>query len=474
MAVDKTRIGGIVIGVNVLLAAIWWLVPLGMYGVFDDGLFYGSIARNLVYEAGDSIWDFKVSNTLDPQFNGHPPLSFWVQALFFRVLGDVYWVERVYSLFLAGWALLGLAACWRLFEPQGRRLPLLFWLSISIVGWCFGNNLLENLLTVCTITAVYLLVRQAQENRNNWLWIVLAGAFVVAAVLTKGPVGIYPLSVPVLYALTVAPSRWKRALVESVLLLVLVVGSYCLLITLSPRAALYFNNYWELQLVGSLSGKYNFAEGRLSVLRSLFEEFLPPLLSGLALLGSARYLKLPTTVISKKVVLFWFLLALAASLPLMISPKQLRFYIVPSMGWYALAWALFCWPSFLALAKYTQAWYRRRRALQVVLGVGIIGCFVLSVFNIGKNSRQEALMSDVRAIGAVVPLHSEVYIPNNIYRNWGLHGYFYRYFYIDLTTTYNKQPYAVGYKGEALDWRIYQSQLDSLEVLELYRHPTEE
>lgn len=469
MAVNRTSKVGIVIGVNVLLAAIWWLVPLWMYGVFDDGMFYGSIARNLVYDAQATIWDLKVSNTLDPQFNGHPPLSFWLQALFFWVLGDVYWVERVYSLFLALCTMGLLVACWRLFEIKGSRLALLFWLTISIVGWSFGNNVLENLLTVCTLAAVYCLVLAARRTTYQWLFVALGAIGIGAAVLTKGPVGLYPLAVPLGYAFLLESARWKRAFVETVLLVFFLVAGYFLLITTVPRAALFLERYWDLQLMGSLTGQDSLAPHRFYILQALLEEFLPALIIGLVLHGGVSYFKLSTIVRNKKAILFCLWVALCASLPLLISPKQLRFYIVPAMGWYALAWGLFCWPAFLVLVEYSRGrWKRTRLFFQGLLGVGLISCIIMSGLNQGGNARQEALLSDTRTIGTLLLPHQEIQISYSLFKRWSLHGYFYRYYYIDLNTVYKEQTYILVPKGEGLTRSNYRKKELDLEVLELY------
>ncbi|MGH1334807.1 MAG: ArnT family glycosyltransferase [Aureispira sp.] len=469
MAVNRTRTVGIVIGINVLLAAIWWLVPLWMYGVFDDGMFYGSIARNLVYDAQESIWDLKVTNTLDPKFNGHPPLNFWLQAFFFKLLGDVYWVERIYSFVLAMGAMGLLVACWRLWEKDGARLGLLFWLSISIVGWSFGNNLLENLLTVCTVAAVYFLVLAAHRPRQGWFFVFLSGCCIVAAVLTKGPVGLYPLAAPIGYAFIVERSRWKRAIVETLFLCFLVVASYFLLITISPRASVFFERYWELQLVGSLTGQDSLAVHRFYILQALIEESLPALLVGLFLQRLVHYFKLATSPINKKAVLFWLWMGVCASLPLLISPKQLRFYIVPAMGWYALAWGIFNWPVFLALIEHTKTWKRSKMLLAGLVWLGVSGCLLLSFYNKGDNARQTDLLNDTKIIGGIMPSHSTLHILPSLYNKWNLHAYFYRYYYIDLTTVYQEQKYVAVPKGAVYDRSIYKKEVVGLKTLDLYK-----
>lgn len=468
MAANRRKKIGIVVSINLLLAAIWWWLPLWMYGVFDDGMFYACIARNLVYDAQETIWDLKVSNALDASFNGHPPLNFWVQALFFKLLGDVYWVERVYSLFLALCSMGLLLACWRLFRQEGARLAVLFWLTIPIVGWCFGNNLLENLLTVWTAGAVYSLAAAAQQERPQWYWIALALGCLCAAAMTKGPVGLFPLAVPFGYALLVDRKRWKYALWTTLSLLMGLVGAYFLLTTLSPRGAAFLARYWDLQLVGSLTGQDSLAPHRFYVLQSLIEEFLPALLIGLVLQCTAYYLKLTTAKIPKQHVFFWLWVAVCASFPLLISPKQLRFYIVPSMFWYALAWGLACWPALVALVEYSQSWIRRQQFLKIILGLGLLGCLIMGYQNAGKNAREVALLGDVRTIGALAERHSTIHISASLYKKWNLHAYFYRYYYIDLNTVFQEQSYMLAPKEEDFARPGYRKSTLELQALQLY------
>lgn len=470
MAVSRARSGGIVIGLNVLLAAIWWLIPLWMYGTFDDGVFYGSISRNLVYDAQATIWDLKVSNTLDPQFNGHPPFGFWVQALFFWWWGDVYWVERVYSLLLALSAMGIWVACWRLFQKEGAALGLLFWLSISIVGWSFGNNLLENLLTVLTGAAVYSLVRAAQSSSaKTWAWVLLGGLCIGGAVLTKGPVGLYPLVVPVGYAFFVDKSYWKKAVLATGGLLFILAAIFFVIINSSPRAALFLGRYWELQLLGSLTGQDSLAPHRFYILQSLVEELIPPLIVGIVLKAVVHYFKLPQKETPKKTVFFFLFIAFCASFPLLISPKQLRFYIVPSMAWYALAWGLFCWPALEAWIEYSKKWKVAKWVMQVVIVAGIGGCVVMSILNKGKNAREVELLTDIRKIGGLLGKQKTLHITNALYSEWDIHAYFYRYYYIDLTTTYKEQPYILSQQEEGYERLGYQEKELGLKQLKLHK-----
>src|SRR3954466_8114656 len=95
---------------GVFLAAT---VPrLAHRGMFVDGVTYASIARNLA-EGRGTFWDLSYTATLYPHFREHPPLGFWLQSLWFRVLGDHLFVERVYAITVAAVTAVLIAAVWR-------------------------------------------------------------------------------------------------------------------------------------------------------------------------------------------------------------------------------------------------------------------------------------------------------------------------------------------------------------------------
>ena len=88
------------------------LPRLAQRGMFVDGVTYASIARNLS-EGRGSFWSPSYTATIYPQFHEHPPFGFWLQSLWFRVLGDHLFVERAYSLAAALGTALLIALIWR-------------------------------------------------------------------------------------------------------------------------------------------------------------------------------------------------------------------------------------------------------------------------------------------------------------------------------------------------------------------------
>ena len=212
--------------------------------MFVDGVTYASIARNLS-EGRGSFWSPSYTATIYPQFHEHPPLGFWLQSLWFRVLGDHGYVERAYALAAAAGTAWLIAVIWRRLNtragpedrPAGGRPPGasqrrgtgrgLRVAAGAVVDPCSGRLVGDR--------------RQPARNEpvaaddgggcRGWLrrrsprrpvasagWGIVSGVCVVAAALTKGPVGLFPLAAPVMFWMISGPRRasaplggqWRR------------------------------------------------------------------------------------------------------------------------------------------------------------------------------------------------------------------------------------------------------------------------
>ena len=154
-----------------------------------DGLWYDTISRNLSAGIG-SFWRPIVTPTLSvPFFADHPPLVFGIESLFFRVLGDHWWVGKFYGFFTLLLAALLIVALWRAaggFVGDGW-LPLLFWLSAPLITWSFSNEMLENTMLLFQLGAALAFVKASSSHgtRGDALS-VLAGALLFGGVMCKG------------------------------------------------------------------------------------------------------------------------------------------------------------------------------------------------------------------------------------------------------------------------------------------------
>ncbi|MBN4049784.1 glycosyltransferase family 39 protein, partial [Bacteroidales bacterium AH-315-N07] len=173
-------------------------------GMFMDGLLYATIARNLSEGIG-SFWNLSLTNTLYSAFREQPPLVFGIQSLFFKIFGDYLLVERLYSLSTAIVGGILIVSIWKKILkspeelPKLAWLPLLFWVMIPLTFWCSANNMLENTLSIFTTGAVFMIISGMNPGRYSFLLISLSGIMITGAFLSKGLIGLFPLSAIAIY-----------------------------------------------------------------------------------------------------------------------------------------------------------------------------------------------------------------------------------------------------------------------------------
>jgi 4-amino-4-deoxy-L-arabinose transferase-like glycosyltransferase len=432
-----------------LLIVICWLLPFWMIGMFDDGVFYACISRNLATEPGSSIWDLKVGNFIDPAFNGHPPMAFWMQAIFFRLIGDYFWVERFYSLLMGFLSLFLIVKIWQFFSDRYSNLPIFFWLLIPAVGWAYMNNILENTLTVFALAAVWALIAYEKGKIGKWFALLTATIMIFAALLTKGPTALFPLVLPIIYAIVFNKNRIAKGFLHTAIMTVLLMALLFFLFYFDKRALLFFQVYAKLQLWGSLT-ESTASGGRFQLFLTLFQEMILSLV--VLLIGYVLFVKKVVLESgNKKAALFFLLIAFSASLPLMISPKQGGFYLVPSYPFFALFFGILVSQYYFCLKERLKPFKKLGYTINLILITACFVFFIISLTNFGKYSRNKDLLADVFQIGKIVPEHSEIYLSPELYSNWKLHAYMYRYFYIDLPTVYKKQEFAIFSKKAPLN-----------------------
>lgn len=292
------------------LVALSILVTFGQllrFGMFGDGLQYALIALNLSEGIG-SFWD---PQDVGP-FRDQPPLGLWLQSLWFRALGDGLWVERLHSLVVTHALVLATPL---VLHRAGVRVPpwpflLLMWANPHL-HWVAQNNVLEPTMALFALGAVGCSIGACKQDRPGLS--ALAGLLVLAAVLTKGPAGLFPLAVPVFL---------RRPKQLAVMLGALLFPAAALLLYGPARA--FALDYAQAQLLPALAGTRDPAPHRFFLATAFLQDFGPPLGVGvLAWLAAGR----PALTSARLPAL----IALAAALPLLVSPKQARWYLVPAI-----------------------------------------------------------------------------------------------------------------------------------------------
>ncbi len=413
-------------------------------GMFMDGLIYASVSRNLANGVG-SFWNLHFTESLAPQFQGHPPLVMGIQSLFFRIFGDHFYVERLYSL------LIGLLNGFLIFLITNKSfilnktivsseelsnikkyswVSLLFWITIPLVAWSYSNNLLENTMLSFLLISTYLLI--ISFNKYRFLMLITASFSLFLALMSKGFVALFLWSFVPIYWLILRQMKFKRAFIDTIIVIIFTILPLALLLTFSPKAYETLMAYIDVQIVSSLSIT-NSDKNRFEIIFKLFNELLPVLI---ILLLSFLFLiikkeKLKPYLKYKKEVLFFILIGLSASLPIAISLKQRGFYLTTSFPFFVIGFALLIIPF---LQKKTSD---LKFLSNKIIKFSIIGLFFVSIFaNIyfwDTTQRDNNKVYDVKKVCEIVPENTTISICEQTYYDWSLHGYFARFSNISIS-----------------------------------------
>lgn len=422
-----------------LLAAFLLLPSVATVGMFMDGAIYASISRNLAGGVG-SMWALHFSDGLFPVFREHPPLVFWLQSLFFRVLGDGYLTERAYDLVVllitaglirALWLALArapglesLAAYW--------WLPLLLWVVVPKWSWTYRNNVLESTLALFCLLAVLLIFTglRARNRRKAVVFAVAAAVSALLAFLSKGPVALFALAAPVLLLPALANIEWQRVLI----LLGVLCGGFAVLsgaLLAWPDAREMLTFYWQKQVLG----RAGVSNADIGMLLELAKKLAPMLLvlAGLRLWtwrdGAAEGWKTARGPAAAMLAT-----GVAASLPLMLGDLDSAHYLVPALPFFALGFGLF------GAAMLDNAGKRVRTTLEAspasafrlaAAGVAVV-ILVVTLGRLGEVRKNEDYHAFLARVAEVAGEGSTVGVDGALYDDWYLHAIAQRHHRISL------------------------------------------
>lgn len=355
--------------------------------MFFDGVFYSAIARNLS-EGFGSFWEPAVDLTRQG-FREHPPLGFWTQSLAFMIFGDSRLVDHGYSylMLLLQTLLIGLLV--RL-TPSNRAswslsvVCQLCFLAFPITAWSVRSGQLENTLVVFTLASVVLFLCGFQNKRARmiqYLLLLCSGLACVAAFFVKGPLGLYPLFLPFCFALAFfRKDSWSRVLSKSLIFFFgAALGFIAVLV--DPAARGYLEAYLDQQLFASLSGAREISLPYARILIRLIAELCVPFSLGALVIGyffvrqykkSDRLSALASSFmgsLKQPDFVFFLAIALSASLPLVVSPKNRPWFLTLSLPFFAISLGLFFHKIFASLKLPS---FNEKRVLVTLFSVAIL------------------------------------------------------------------------------------------------------
>ena len=410
-------------------------------GMFFDGLDYASISRNLALGRG-TAWQTNYSQTLFSVFYEHPPLLFWLQSLFFR-FSESFFVEKIFSAAVFVLTLVLLLRLVGMLLPKKHDAAVLVtacsvlpWVLYSTTAFVHSNNMLEGLMGLFALAATLVLIAEAQSRKRliRGLCLATGALLIVAAVLTKGIPGFFPIVVPFAYRLCITRARLWRGLFVSGLVLVCVAGGLALLFWTQADARDFLQHYWSQQVMGSISGALSSGQQPnppLTLLIYLLDIMLPSLiLLGAVLIGRRRKAEVWREFLPA--ALFMGFVALCASLPIAVSHRLSRYYLAPSMLFYAPALgfaAVALWPSDPATVMLKKRGWQRVCVAMAATVVLLVAWLSLTW---GTPRRDEACFELMSLLRDEEVWDETVEVSPSLDSEWALRCYMQRYLRISV------------------------------------------
>ena len=402
-------------------------------GMFIDGITYAVVARNMALGFG-SLWAPSFSDTIYSVFHEQPPLGMALQSLAFRLFGDHFSVERSYSLVVFALNGLLVAGLWRRLLPRSYDwLPIVIWMVPSVVTWAVINNMLENTQAVFTNVACYALLSTAASSRMRSVMLaVVAAISVAAAVLVKGPVGLFPLALPVLMQILPRSARPRDPhVVWSTFAASLAAVAAVLIASDGPREAM--GAFIRSHLTPALAGDRGVGPLGWDFSRHLALGIWMRMAVVAAVVWLIWWIRRrgDRTPLPWRAAAFFFATALAASLPILVSPVLAGHYFVPSMPLFALAFASVTLPAIAAYRSQPRSLsWRVPTTVSAFLTVATVG--IIAIHG-SLEIRNRELVGDLHAIRGVAPAGVTVGSCPDTAAEWGLLNYLQRFYRISVS-----------------------------------------
>jgi hypothetical protein len=311
-------------------ALFCYLAPdLGSQTMALDGLAYANVAKLLASGEG-SFWALPYFDLSVPVFYDHPPLGIAIMQWWMQLFGLGFWAEKLLAA-VTILVVIGLLMLLIQVTRSAQVLPVPTWWVVTAFvlmptsTYVLKNNFLDSLLLVPTLVGVIC----------GWLawkrkaYAILLGISALVAVLIKGPMGLFTIAaVPA--GLWWYHARFVGALqIGAIASAAFVIGIALIALT-NPASFEFASHYFEDQVIASIVGDRPAEHGRLYLIGQLS---LNLLVSGVVLFAAIRTFK------AQRLAGFWLTIALAAALPLLISARQYRHYLLPALPFFALALA---------------------------------------------------------------------------------------------------------------------------------------
>ncbi|MBL0309187.1 MAG: glycosyltransferase family 39 protein [Bacteroidetes bacterium] len=441
----------------IAISCLYWLPFLLAKGMFLDGVCNALYAVNLA-EGTASFWAPKSNYIGNPSAWGSAPLSIYILSVLYKCFGNYFFIEKIYSL-ICGFIQMALIAwAWKLcFDKNDERgkygwFPCLLWLASPLTGWCYSNNLMENSMSIFTTSSIVVWLLYLRNQQIQYA--VAGGILIFLALLSKGPVGLFPLAAPLVFMLMnkniIRQRFFYFTFVQAFVFFLVFVVVFSME---APQT--FLHQYLDVQLRPAL----NHQNGGIS-----FEIILQLLLALLPIFGAVIIVVLYTAIkkddslLSRNdknlIGLSFLLIGLTASIPIMMSTKQSKFYLLPSLSIFSLGFSLLLLPALkksMDLFDRYPLRYKILSATKFLSASIIILCIVLCINNRGIYSRDKALLNDLAEMQTLTGDGAILRGPWELNSEWHLFSYLSRLYKIKICMPDSEieTNYYITYSGKS-------------------------
>ncbi|HTB07047.1 MAG TPA: glycosyltransferase family 39 protein [Bacteroidia bacterium] len=410
-------------------------------GMFPDGVLYAAVSHNLVEHKG-TIWFPYFDNIMFPFFYQKPPLTFGLQAIFFKFLGHSIYVERIYSFLTAITSAALIVILWRRLDIATEKtkkiswLPVLLWIIVPICCWSYRNNMVENTMGVFSLLAVIFMYEGSKDKDWKFFYLIGGGVCVILGYLCNGNAALFPLTIPILYYVIHRPSYSPFKLTWLMLIAILTPLLIYGILIVNNHIYESIHAYQHERMLNSIENEAVAHSKFYALAQLFFVELIGPLIITAAIVLGTKtlaYWKDKENAPQLKTAILFLSIGFSASLLVLFSDEQRVYYLVPSFPYYAIAFAIIAGEGLMkSLDKFiTTSIFKVFSILSIVI-VG--GALVFSFSMIGKTNRDKEMLHDVYIFGKLIPPDTVVRVYRPTWQEWQLHNYFVRHFNISLAS----------------------------------------
>ncbi len=422
--------------------------PLIQDGVFMDGMLYISVGKNLSEGIG-TFWNQSFSKTCMFEYHEQPPLYGGLISVFFKVFGDSIYTERLFCFSFLIATYFVLIKFWKLLitdsvNTKHSWLPVFYFSIIPVVFWAFQNHVEETVMVLFDLSAVYFIYYSIEKDNHEYFYLFVSAFFIYLASLTKGLQGLFPLAaLPLCWIIHPKRNKLKQTIIQSVFICICFVILYLFTFLIFKDAYGSFEKYFSIRLVNTFNHVGATTEDRFYLLFKLMLELIPLVVLTILLFFFAKKKSMVSQSNEVKTNFIWLLLiGLSGSLPLMITLEQRGFYLVTSMPFFCLAFALLSFNYFTSLLQNTKFSVSISTVLKSISVILFLCSFMYFILSFGKIKRDKELLHDVYLCKTFMQKGEVVGIPGEMWNDWNIQTYMVRHHYISLSMG-KENPYFI-------------------------------